>query len=53
MLWAKDKNDTTVKDYKLLALGTKLIVDRHGSVTFRRDGPAGYDKLKSEIEKVL
>ena len=52
VLWAQDKNGATVKDYQLLSLGTEVIIDRQGSVSFRRDGPAGYDKLKSEIEKL-
>lgn len=53
VLWAQDKNGATVKDCQLLSLGTEVIIDRQGSVSFRRDGPAGYDKLKSEIEKLL
>ncbi len=53
VLWGQDINGTTVGDYRLLTLGTELIVDRQGFVTFRSDGPSGYKKLQSEIDKVL
>ena len=53
VLWGQDVNGTAVKDYRLLTLGTEIIVDRTGSVVFRNDGAAGYKRLKSEIEKAL
>ncbi len=53
VLWAQDVNDTTARDYQLVALGTEVLVDRQGLVAFRSDGAAGYKKLRSEIEKVL
>lgn len=53
VLWAQDINSSTIKDYRLVALGTEVIVDRQGSVTFRSDGASGYNRLRSEIEKVL
>ena len=53
VLWAQDTFSGTIKKYELVALGTEILVDRQGLVAFRRDGPAGYRKLQSEIEKVL
>ena len=53
VLWGQDVNGTTVRDYRLLALGTEIIVDRTDSIVFRNDGAAGYKRLRSEIEKVL
>ena len=53
VLWGQDVNDTSVRDYQLVALGTEVLVDRQGRVAFRSDGAAGYKKLRSEIEKVL
>ena len=53
MLWAQDTGPITPEKYQLVALGTEVLVDRQGLVAFRRDGAAGYEKLKSEIEKVL
>ena len=53
VLWGQDVNGTTVRDYRLVALGTEVIVDRTGSIVFRNDGAAGYKRLKSEIDKAL
>ncbi len=53
VLWGQDTDGSTVKDYRLLALGTEIIVDRQGSVVFRSDGSVGYEKLRSEVEKHL
>ena len=53
VLLAQDTTGTTVRAYKLFALGTEVIVGREGSVVFRSDGPAGYKKLQSEIEDAL
>ena len=53
VLWAQDLASSTVAKYQLIALGTEVLVDRQGLVAFRRNGPAGYGKLQSEIEKVL
>ena len=53
VLWGQDVNGTTIRDYRLFALGTEVIVDRTGSIVFRNDGAVGYKRLKSEIEKVL
>ena len=53
VLWGQDTSGSTIRAYQLLALGTKVIVDRNGAVAFRSDGPTEYEKLRSEIEKVL
>ena len=49
----QDVTNQAIQAYQLKALGTQVIVDRQGRVAFRRDGPVGYEKLRSEIEKVL
>ena len=49
----QDTDDRAGRIYELLALGTEILIDRQGAVAFRSDGPAGYEKLRSEIEKVL
>jgi alkyl hydroperoxide reductase subunit AhpC len=51
--WAQDTERLTPKLYRLIALGTEIIVDRQGRVTFRSNGPVGYDTLSKEIEKAL
>ncbi len=53
VLWAQDTNGITPRDYRLVTLGTEILVDRDGMVTFRSDGPAGYKRLRSEVEQAL
>jgi hypothetical protein len=53
VLWASDTNEKAIKDYRLVALGTEIIVDRQGQIVFRSDGPAGHEKLRSKIESAL
>ena len=53
VLWAQDTDGSTVRAYQLFALGTEVVVDRNGAVTFRSNGPTGYEKLRSEIRKAL
>ncbi len=53
VVWAQDSQRVTAREYELQALGTEVIVDRKGRITFRSDGPAGFKRLEAEIEKVL
>ena len=53
VLWAQDSASITIAKYRLVALGTEVLVDRQGLVAFRSHGPAGYGRLQAEIEKVL
>ena len=53
VLWAQDTYSNAAREFQLVALGTEILVDRQGRIAFRRDGPVGYKKLQSEIEKVL
>ena len=53
VVWAQDSQRVTPREYEIIALGTEVIVDRQGTVTFRSDGPVGYERLEAEIEKVL
>lgn len=53
VLWAQDARGEAAQRYRLLALGTEVVVDRQGRIAFRSDGPSGHEKLRSEIEKVL
>lgn len=53
VLWGQDVNGRTARDYRLLALGTEVIVDRQGSVVFRSDASVGYKRLRSELEMLL
>ncbi len=53
VLWAQDTSSSAARDFRLVALGTEVLVDRQGRVAFWSDGPAGTKKLRAEIEKVL
>ncbi len=53
VLWAQDSQRVTPRAYDLVTLGTEIVVDRRGIVTFRSDGPAGYDQLRSAVEQAL
>ena len=53
VIWAQDANNRAIEDYRLVALGTQVLVDRRGALTFRSDGPSEHTRLRSEIEKVL
>ena len=53
VLLAQDTNSTTVTDYRLLVLGTEVIVDGDGLVVFRSDGPTGYERLRAAVERAL
>ena len=50
---AQDTSSTTVTDYRLVALGTEVVIDRDGLVAFRSDSPAGYERLRSAVEQAL
>ena len=53
VLWAQDTIGSGIRNYRLVALGTMVIIDRQGQVAFRSDGPARYNKLRSQVEKAL
>ena len=53
VILAQDTSSTTVTDYRLVVLGTEVVVDRDGLVAFRSDGPAGYERLRSAVDQAL
>jgi alkyl hydroperoxide reductase subunit AhpC len=53
VIWAQDIDGSAIRQYRLLALGTEVIVDREGRVAFRSDRPADEERLRAEIEKLL
>ena len=53
VILAQDTNGPRAQDYRLVALGTEVIVDRYGLVAFRSDGPAGYQRLRSAVDQAL
>jgi PHP family Zn ribbon phosphoesterase len=53
VLWAQDTGYSAVAAYNVTALGTTIIIDRQGRITFRDSGGTSYDKLRTEVEKAL
>ncbi len=51
--WAVDEDLSVVREFRVLTLGTTIIIDRQGVVSYRDDGATPYEKLRSEIEDIL
>lgn len=49
LLYAEDTGFRVAKEYRVLSLGTTLILDPSGVVTFRDSGPTPTDVLEREI----
>ena len=39
VMWVQDKDGSAARAYRLVVLGTEIVVDREGAVAFRRNGP--------------
>lgn len=50
---AHDTTGEAIPRYELYALGTEILLDPGGQIAFRSNGPAGADRLASEIEDTL
>ncbi len=51
--WANDMDEQMIKLFKVTSLGTTIIIDRQGRVSYRDAGATPYDVLRTEIEKAL
>ncbi|MDA0263591.1 MAG: redoxin domain-containing protein [Chloroflexi bacterium] len=51
--WANDTGGRLVKEFGVTSLGTTIILDRNGLVSYRDGGATSYDVLKTEIERTL
>lgn len=51
--WANDVDRQMMQSYKVTSLGTTIIIDRQGDITYRDNGATEYEVLRSEIEKTL
>ncbi len=49
----QDVNKQAARQYQLTTLGTEVLVDRQGQMALRSEGPMGYGKLSSEVERLL
>ena len=53
VLWAQDNGGAATSAFQVIALGTTIIVDRQGQITYRDAGATPYKKLKEEVNRVL
>ena len=51
--WANDVDQMMLKLFKVTGLGTTIIIDPQGSISYRDAGATSYDVLRTEIEKTL
>jgi len=51
--WVNDVGQQLLKSFQVTSLGTTIIIDRQGRVSYRDAGATTYDVLRTEIEKTL
>ena len=51
--WATDAKGELVQQFKVYSLGTTIIIDRQGRISYRDDGATPYEILRTEVEKIL
>ena len=51
--WVNDVGQQMLKSFEVTSLGTTIIIDRQGRVSYRDAGATPYDVLRTEIEKTL
>ncbi len=53
VIWATDTEQELVQKFEVLTLGTTIIIDRQGSISYRDDGATPYNTLRTKVEEVL
>ena len=51
--WATDPDGRLVKLFSVYSLGTTIIIDRQGRITYRDDGATPYETLRAAVLKLL
>ena len=51
--WVNDVGQQLLKSFEVTSLGTTIIIDRQGRVSYRDASATPYDVLRTEIEKTL
>ncbi len=51
--WATDGELSVSRQFRVTYLGTTIIIDRQGRISYRDSGPTPYETLKVEIEAIL
>ena len=53
VLWATYADQGLVRLYQVLTLGTTIIIDRQGHVSYRDGGATPYEVLYSQVKELL
>lgn len=53
VLFAQDTGQRAADAFHVMRLGTTVVVDREGLVTYRDSGATPYDILRAEVDKAL
>jgi len=53
VLWATDADQGLVRLYQVLSLGTTIIIDRQGHISYRDGGATPYEVLHSQVKELL
>ncbi len=53
VIWATDTDQSVVRAFQVRTLGTTIIIDRDGRISYRDDGATPYEVLKTALMKVL
>lgn len=51
--WATDLNQELVRLFKVHTLGTTIIIDRQGRISYRDGGATPYRTLETQVEPLL
>ncbi len=51
--WANDSSQTLIRLFRVTSLGTTIIIDRQGRISYRDGGATPYEVLKTQVEKAL
>ena len=53
VIWATDTEQELVHKLQVLTLGTTIIIDRQGRISYRDEGATPYNTLRAKVEEVL
>lgn len=53
VIWATDRDQRLVRLLQVRSLGTTIIIDRQGRLSYRDDGATPYSTLRREVDDLL
>ena len=53
VIWASDRGLEAARAFTVTSLGTTIIIDRQGRVSYRDGGATPYETLRARIEDAL